>query len=169
MTSEWTAPDNPVPSAILREAQDDADAGRYEVALAKHRWYHRHALRHDSAQTGVRLSFALSAWLDLGKRYPPALVALKEARERAADLVRAGESVVNHFADFRAINRELNESSRTVALFLELDDRDVEQARLVYQHAMPSLIAHHHYAVCIKHTDPLVEIASLIELYQQRL
>lgn len=169
MTVEWTPPDNPVPRTILREAEDDADAGRYELALAKHRWYHRYALRHDSGQTGVRLSFALSAWRDLGKRYPPAVEALKETRDRAADLVRAGKAVADHFADFQAINRELNESSRTVALFLELDNNDVEQARLVYQQAMPSLISHHHYAVCMKYTDPLTDIVSLIERYQQRL
>ena len=37
---EWTPPENPDPQTILNEAQSDALAKRYEIALAKHIWLH---------------------------------------------------------------------------------------------------------------------------------
>ena len=69
---DWTPPSNPNPDKILREAQDDARAGRYPDALAKHVWFHENALTYAPAMYGVRLSFALSYWVNLGNLYPPA-------------------------------------------------------------------------------------------------
>src|SRR5689334_9527822 len=55
--------------------------GKYKEALDRYIWFHEHALEHDSAMMGVRLSFALSDWKSLADVYPPAMNALKETRE----------------------------------------------------------------------------------------
>src|SRR5688572_11688303 len=52
----WSPPANPDPHVILREAKADTQAGRYEEALAKHVWFHSHALEIEPALYGVRLS-----------------------------------------------------------------------------------------------------------------
>ena len=62
---EWTPPENPNPFAIMQEAVADTDAGQYEVALAKQVWYHENATKLQPAQSGIRLSFALSNRLGL--------------------------------------------------------------------------------------------------------
>ena len=65
---------------IRQEANDLMAKGNYEDALQRHLWYHNHALEYDAAQTGVRLSFWLSDWVELGRRYPKARQALLEVR-----------------------------------------------------------------------------------------
>ena len=85
--AEW-APTEPInPSDILNSADEDRASGNYESALQKHLWYHRNALKHDGAQYGVRLSFALSDWADLASKYPPALTALLKERDNAESKV----------------------------------------------------------------------------------
>src|SRR4051794_4253621 len=68
----WTPSDTPDPSDVLDSAVDDTRSGSHADALAKFLWFHHNALRHDQAFGGVRLSFALSYWLELAGAYPPA-------------------------------------------------------------------------------------------------
>ncbi|MDX1982468.1 MAG: hypothetical protein SFV51_19490, partial [Bryobacteraceae bacterium] len=60
------------PRQILAGARLDARQGDYAEALQKYLWFHHHALEHDMALSGVRLSYALNEWWELGKAYPPA-------------------------------------------------------------------------------------------------
>jgi hypothetical protein len=109
---DWTPPENPDPTAILREAEGDTRAKRYDRALAKHVWYHDHALKFDQGQTGVRLSFALSSWLTLAEQYPPALVMLRQARDAAGQQAVAGGERLGAFAafqEFAALNDTLDD------------------------------------------------------------
>ena len=68
---------NPAASEALRQARAFADSGDFDKALEKHEWYHEHAVELDPSQRGVRLSFALNSWIQLGAKYPPALASLK--------------------------------------------------------------------------------------------
>lgn len=108
--ADWQPPLKPDPDAILEEARADARAGRYEDALQKHLWFHRHALEHRPALYGVRLSFALGYWLELGEAYPPAITKLKEVRDDAEKKVVESKDDVTHlFHDMSAINEELRD------------------------------------------------------------
>jgi len=44
--------------------------GKYAEALERMIWFHNHALEHELGMYGVRLSFALSEWKELGDVYP---------------------------------------------------------------------------------------------------
>jgi hypothetical protein len=50
-------------------------------------WYFNHALEYQPGQVGVRLSFALSDWVELGRSYPKALQALIEIRDHDLQLL----------------------------------------------------------------------------------
>ena len=78
---DWIPAQNPDVDAIRAEAQQDRRAGRYEIALKKHIWYHENALKLGIGQGGVRLSFALSNWPALGEVYPPALGKMRQIRD----------------------------------------------------------------------------------------
>jgi hypothetical protein len=93
---------------------------RYEDALAEVVWFHENALRFDESYYGVRLSFALRDWMQLGKDYPPALEKLRAIRDEKEGELRAGERKRDTFHDVEAINRHLNEVGRTATLFKEL-------------------------------------------------
>ncbi len=67
----------------LEKAEEYRSEGKYEQALKEQIWFHKNALKYDPAMYGVRLSFALYDWVELGKVYPPALRALRCVRNEA--------------------------------------------------------------------------------------
>jgi hypothetical protein len=151
---KWRPPENPNPHEILHEARADARAQHYEEALAKHVWFHRNALKYEPALSGVRLSFALGYWHELGKAYPPALVKLKEIRDEAEEDVRNGKNIRESFPDLRAINRTVGEESRTKDIFILLDAQNADAAKRVFHYAQPALIKAKEYKLCGKYIDP---------------
>ncbi|QDT41875.1 hypothetical protein Pan241w_19430 [Gimesia alba] len=161
---EWTPPANPDPQTILSEAQADARAKRYEVALAKQVWIHQNALKHNPGFSGVRLSFALHAWHDLAKVYPPALDQLREARDQAAKNVLDGKQLFKSFQEFASINRTLNENSLTVNTFIQLELQDKAAAKKVFLLAEPSLIRGQEYKICGKYLEPKRSYALMLQI-----
>jgi hypothetical protein len=165
----WTPPANPDPDKILDEAQDDRQAGRYADALAKHVWFHENALKYQPALYGVRLSFALGYWVDLGKAYPPALEKLKTIRDEAAKKVRKADrepKAFEIFHDFAAINEELKEEAKTTELFVWLDAHKPQAAERAFGVAEPALIQSKQYRLCGKYINPDRSFAEIVRLYQ---
>ena len=164
---DWTPPKNPNPDAILDEAQADTRAGRYETALAKYVWFHENSLSIEPALYGVRLSFALSYWLELAKQYPPALAKLKEIRDEAKRNVVAGKNVRESFHDMESINDHLNEQSATKTVFEAIDKKNPKVANEVFDLAQPSLIKGKAYALIGKYISPKTDFARMKERYRQ--
>jgi hypothetical protein len=164
--AEWTPPPDPDPQAILQEAKADARAQNYEAALAKQVWFHQHALAVRPSLYGVRLSFALSAWVDLGKAYPPALEKLQSTRAEHATKVRDGSGGREDFHDFEAISRTLKEDGPTKELFVWLDANKPELAKQVYDLAQPALINAAAYQLCGRYLDPDKAFQRLLKAYQ---
>ncbi len=152
--AEWAPPANPDPQKILTEARADTDEGRFEDALEKHVWYHRNALKIRPSQAGVRLSFALNDWFELGKKHPPAQAKLRTIRDEAETNVRDNKDARNAFIDLSAINLTLGEDLKTKDLFAWLDSKNQELAQRVFDVAMPSLIRVKEYALCGRYLEP---------------
>ncbi len=169
---EWTPPENPDPSAIMHEAAADADAGRYEIALAKQIWYHENALKLQPGHTGVRLSFALSNWLELGEKYPPALEKLIAIRDEVEKKIRDENRIRVRFEDFQeftSLNNTLRQDERTVEVFKWLNEASEEDAKTVYGISEPALIKHKEYELCGKYIDPEADVERIGESYAQGL
>ncbi len=113
----------------LTQGQDAAAAGRYKEALDEYVWFHDHALDHDRAFYGVRLSFALSYWMDLGKAYPPALRKLSSIRDRKTRLLSKGKGTRDLFHDVESINQCLGEGIKTYQLLGVLEANAPELAK----------------------------------------
>ena len=149
----WQPPAKPDPQSILQEAESDARAGRHELALAKHEWFHREALKHDPGFYGVHLSFALSSWKELGRSYPPAFASLKRFRDEALAQVMGGRGGHAEFHDFESINAVLGETARTREAFLRLDKERPDLAKQVYNVAEPALVEAADYAICGRYVE----------------
>ncbi len=149
----WTPPENPDPQKIKSEARADAKAKRYDIALAKHVWYHENVESIQPSQSAVRLSFALSEWYDLGLEYPPALEVLRSIRDNLEKQVLRGEDIGRRFHDFAAINRVLDESSKTTKAFAALDSQSPKAAKSAFHFAKRDLLANEAYALYAKHVD----------------
>ena len=111
----------------LNDTQTLVRDGKHEEALERFIWFHYHALEHQPSMYGVRLSFALSYWKQLGDVYPPALTALKITRDYKTDLFVQNKGNRNLFHDVMALNRTLGQDIKTVDLFRTLD---IDQADL---------------------------------------
>ena len=176
----WSPPENPDPSAIRKEAAEDARQGRYDVALAKQEWYHKNATALQPSQMGVRLSFALNDWRWLADRYPPALEKLQQMRNETEQKVRDeakkfkmrfedfhGFSKI--FSEYEALNRTLGEEDRTIETFQWLDENYPEQAKLVFRAARKALINQKAKQLYGKYLDPLKDLRKIGDSYQRRL
>jgi hypothetical protein len=164
--AQWTPPADPDPIAILREAQADADSGRYADALDKHRWIHGKSLQLNAGMGGVRLSFALSQWRRLGEKYPPALDALRAVRDEAANQVRTRERAFSEFHDFASISRTLGEDAATAELFAWVDANKPAEAQQYYHVAQPSLVVTRNYALCGKYLNGAAEADRIIGMHR---
>jgi hypothetical protein len=168
----WTPPEKPDPSRILEEAKTDAIAGRYEDALAKQVWFHENALKYQPSLTGVRLSFALSQWLELGARYTPAMEKLKAVRDETARRIRdvdGTDEIFGDFADFSAINKTLNEVPKTHELFVWLDAHKPALSPRCFNVAQPALIKAKDYRLCGKYIDANRDFEMLRHAYRTNL
>ena len=168
VADDWEPPDNPDPQAIMAEAKTDTRAGRYEDALAKHVWYHENALQLRPSLTGVRLSFALMNWLQLGEAYPPALEKMKQVRDETEKRIRDEDNVRIRFEDFHdfvALNRTLREEHRTAELFQWVDERDEEDAQRVFDVARPALIKQGEFELCGKYIESEQEMSRIDRNY----
>ncbi len=139
----------PDPSKVLTEARDLADKGRYEEALQRHIWYHNHALEYGPSQTGVRLSFALSSWMDLARKFPKARQALVEIRDREKATFADGKGDATLFHEVSAINSNLHEEDDTMTLFKSIVKQDPELARRCYAVVEDLLVRKGDYELCM--------------------
>jgi hypothetical protein len=158
------------PSAVLAEAVSLMQQGEYEQSLQKHLWFHDHALEHNPALAGVRLSFALGYWTELGELYPPARQELLAVRDRKAKAVADGQGSFGLFFDVAAINSYLHEQPQTVALFRLLHGSYPDLARQCYQVAEADLVAHREYETCLCYVpDPLARFEAIRQSHQMKL
>lgn len=130
-------------------------------------WYHHNALKHRPSFYGVRLSFALSAWAELGAAYPPALAKLQSIRDEAAKQVRAGNGSREAFHDFASINKTLEDDSKTKDLFVWLDSNKPSVAKEVFEMAQPALIKAKEYRLCGGYLEADKAFQRILQLYRE--
>jgi hypothetical protein len=148
-TPEWQPPEKPDPRQILQESVDDRRHGRFAAALAKHLWFHRHALEYRPSLYGVRLSFAMSYWFELANQFAPARDALILLRDEAEEQILAGATdSASRFSEFESINHHFQQHSRTSELFEKLATDNPQLATRVYDRAQRALIVTEKYALC---------------------
>jgi len=133
------SPGYPGIEQVFEEARAAVNVGNNETALRKYVCVHIHAF--GTPFNGVRGSFALSDWRELGAKYSPALAALKLFRDEAEKSVRATMPYSRDaFYDFLSINQRLDEVDRTVNLFRWLHANDGATAKRVFDLVSDDLI-----------------------------
>jgi hypothetical protein len=128
------------PRERLEKGRTAAQEGRFEEALDEFIWFHDHALEFVPALRGVRLSFAIAYWLELGKEYPKALATLSEIRDRKAAALFAGDADAALFKDVESINGYLKQENLTYDLFASIDKKFPDLAKRCFSYAVPSIV-----------------------------
>lgn len=134
---------------------------QYDQALERHIWFHEES-KISLGMGGVRLSYAITAWINLSKSYPPALEALTNIRDNDEEILLSGKGDFENFHDFSSINKGLGEENKTYELFLILDKKYPDQSRSYYNITEDLLIAHKDYEICGKYIpDPIFRYESI--------
>lgn len=135
----------------LQAGRAATHAGRFEEALAHFVWFHEYALQEDPAYRGVRLSFALSYWLELAEQYPPAMAEYQAKLNDKIDRLLGGELSRGLFHDVEAMNESLNADETTAEVFAVLDAAHPEFAQSCARIAVPALVRVKRYALAAKY------------------
>ena len=153
----------------LNNIRDLVKNEQYEVALQKHVWFHEES-KSSSGMGGVRLSYAIMDWVELGNKYPPALIELRKIRNKNKDTMSSGKGTFNDFHDFSSINRELGEEIKTVELFSELSENFPLQAKRLYHVVEDLLIEKKEFILLDKYMDdPIFKYETLRHSREQSL
>jgi len=124
----------------LHDAHAAARAGRYEEALDGYIWFHENS-ENVPGLGGVRLSFALSYWVNLGRVYPPARTALEEIRDRKTKTILNGFRDLASFHDVVSINTHLGCERATYELFVTLNSSSPALAGAYSALALPAIVS----------------------------
>ena len=144
-------------SEYMNETLDLINMEEYEEALERTIWFHNHVLEHDESMTGVRLSFALMYWNDFGKKYQPALAALKSIRDENTNKLISGGGSPDIFQDTVAINDELSDNDKSIELFKALDKKRPDFAKRVWNYIDETVIKEKDYALAAKYTGDILK------------
>jgi hypothetical protein len=143
--------------------------GKHEEALKKHLWFHEES-KTSTGMGGVRLSFALSQWAELGVVYPPALTALHGVRDDNEVKLLQGTGGFKEFHDFSAINRVLKDTAKTYHLFLQLDAKHLEVAKRCFNVTLDLIVAQKNYELFGKYGgDPIVRFEQIRNMREMNL
>jgi hypothetical protein len=124
----------------LREGQELARVGRFEEALEHYIWFREHALTYQPAMVGVRNSFALMYWRNLGEVYPPARAAMVDELNATLDEFRENPENARLFSDVQALHRYLYQEHKTLEFFELLANERPDAAQAAWRFVSPLAI-----------------------------
>ena len=137
--------EKPDPWRVYNEANQLKAEGQYEGALDRYRWYWDHALQYEPSLYGVRLSFLLSEWTEMGRHYPPARQALLDIRTHDEKELLAGRGDSLLFNELCSLNQYLHEEEATYKLFKKIERQDAARAKQFFPFVQPLLVKHGEY------------------------
>ena len=136
------------PNKVRDEANELRAKGQYQAALDRYLWYWNHALEYEPGLSAVRLSFLLSDWVELGRRYPAAKQALLDIRARDTQRLLDKRGDFDLFMELSSLNQYLQDEQATYEMFGKLRQRDPALAWQCFFVAEPVLVKHGDYALC---------------------
>jgi thiol-disulfide isomerase/thioredoxin len=154
---------------MKRQALGDelARQGKSAEALEHYLWCFDHGNEHGPGYAGVRLSLLPSSIVQLGQTHPPALVALRERRDKATAAVLEGAADRLLALEASALNRALGDEDQTLTLFDRLlKERHAESATvlpMLCDQVLDALVAAQRYQDILDAAGPVnVKLSSEI-------
>lgn len=113
------------PSKILAEARNAFKDERYAESLEKYKWFYDNSIKIDESYYGVRLSYCLGEWAELGMVYPGALTELNKLKESTLEYFEKSQKR-RSFHEYSSICEVLNCQKETYDRFLEVREKNKE-------------------------------------------
>ncbi|HTD03970.1 hypothetical protein [Undibacterium sp.] len=133
---------------ILKEAREALRVQDYPLALELYEWFFDHAMDDGSSgYYGVRLSYCLDEWAQLGRVFELARTKLEQRRAQSIqELERTRDA--RKFHDFVAICRYTDAMGLAIDTFLECRNSDRELAKDMFLFIKDDLAAAGQWEVC---------------------
>lgn len=160
------------PREVLKEALNDYKNNNYDNALDKYIWLHNDSLKHKPNFYSVRLTFAIAYWVELAKKYPKAKKALFETRDKKTNLIMSNNGNLELYRDVHAINKYLEESDKTIKLFIHLHQSKEGKmlANVIYPYIQTELVEHQKYKICDSYLkDPIDTANKYITVHKKNM
>lgn len=133
---------------MLDEARQLFGAGDHQRSLELYEWFFDHALDEDPASFyGVRLSYCLSEWAELGQKYQPARIRLEQ---KFSDSILEFERLRNpeRFHDYVTIGEYIGQPAAGIEKFLEYHHANFDLAKEIVHFVWDALVNSEHCNVC---------------------
>lgn len=158
------------PREVLKKARDAAKSGLYEEALENYEYFFDHALDEDpSSFYGVRLSYCLDEWAELGKKYPEARNRLEAKRDESISLLQTTRSP-ERFHDYVAICDYLDCKDLPVEKFIRIHEHDRPLAVDIVRYIWDQLVQRQLWKICREYVaQPLDKYEHHISSFDQAI
>jgi hypothetical protein len=149
-----------------------AQKGRAEDALSEYLWCFDHGLEHSQAFRGVRLSFLVSNIVQLSRSAPSALDELRKRRDAAGKALEAGKADFSTAQGFAALNSNLGETDRTLAMYDKIKGDLAQPASVrgyLFDQALDLLLKARRYKEIVEGADAKAKVRELVTRYERNL
>jgi len=138
------------------EAMIDYYKADYASAHVKYEWYFENAEKLKPSLRGVRVSFCLAGWVEVAKKYPPAMKRIIELKENALNNFNEKNSI-DAFRDFSCISRYLETGNEVLDIFYSYHQKNKELSKQLFRHAYDFLVENKEWEVCTEYMDNFSE------------
>lgn len=145
----------------MNRAQNLIRAGDSAEALRELIWCYDIGAVRVSSMSAVRNSFLLSTFGELALKYPPALQALQERRDKAKAIMLASDRELGATQDFASINHYIKDDAANLAMLDEFPAGDRRRRRLA-SGAFETLVEQRRYADALEGRS----YASMLSLFE---
>ena len=151
------------PMARMDYARKLTQLGKYEQALTEYVWCYDQGAKRDMAFVGVRDSFLLMEWAQLGRHHPPALEALRERRNAIRDRILE-KGAKRKISTLASMNRFLDEPQATLELYDQVREKHPGASAIaaLREQVTDALLEAKRYAEIAESKDFMAEIETEI-------
>jgi hypothetical protein len=136
------------PTEVLDQARAAFNSRDFATALERYEYFFDHALDDDpDAMYGVRLSFCIDEWYQLGQLHPPAMARLGEKADEALVALEDTRDP-ERFQDYVSICVLLKRGDEPVQRFLDFHTADPDLAKQIVRFVWDELVADRRWSVC---------------------
>jgi hypothetical protein len=119
------------PGQVLDNARKAFKEERYVESLENYKWFYDNAIEIDRSYYGVRLSYCLGEWAELGARYPDALSELTNLKERILSNFQQSQRR-QFFHEYSSICRVLKCEEETFQQFLQVRETNKDFSHEIF-------------------------------------
>jgi len=135
------------PGEVLEAAREAFRQKEYSAALEKYQWFYDNSIQIKESYYGVRLSYCLDEWAQLGAEYPPAMDALQRLEaESLANFKRTYAKKAFH--EYASVARYLNHQEETFNQFHLLHESNHPIAKEVFAFVYDYCANHQMWEIC---------------------